>query len=755
MDGGPLLGSANAGTIAPAARICAVIGTVYQKDDGCSHGQPGLTQTIPCRVTRRRRQRRTNVRRPYFLTFLCLLGTKVFIGKRGTFLESFEPIRLPCSLNQRRYRSCILGRSTRQPFRVSVLAYRNSNRILAIMMRKVTALLSVTFLMFVASGAAAEPRRVLILHAFGHAYSPWSDMAASFRAELIKRSPEPIDLYEVSLDTARSQDPQDEKPFVEYILALISGRKLDLIVPIGAPAAFFLQRHRQAIFPTTSMLIVGADARRISKSMRTANDAAVLLDLDLPAYLDNILRLRPETKHIAVVVGNSPVERYWTSELRREFQPFADRVNIEWLNDLKFNEMLERAAAMPPNSAIFWFLLSEDAAGVPYSQVRALEVMREAATVPIFGMGDFELGRGIVGGPLMQTAALGRQAADVGLRILRGEEGSKGIEAPAVTFGAPIYDWRELQWWNISESLLPVGSIVQFRQPSVWEQYRLEIILATALVLFQAVLITGLLIERRARIRAAELADKARIETGLYRENLAHLARVHTVGQMSTAIAHEVNQPLVAIKNYAIAARGRLTRNGTLGLGRVQELLDKIDVQASRAGDVLQSLRSMVRKHEPEMAAADVSELVAVALKLVEMEGRNMNIRIEASVQAALPPVLVDGIQIQQVLMNLTHNAMEAMEEARIVGGVVKVAAVGASKDEIAVSVSDSGPGIPQGTAKRIFDPFYTTKRAGLGVGLSISRAIIEAHGGRLSLLPNQDGGSVFQFTLPVANGKG
>jgi C4-dicarboxylate-specific signal transduction histidine kinase len=302
---------------------------------------------------------------------------------------------------------------------------------------------------------------------------------------------------------------------------------------------------------------------------------------------------------------------------------------------------------------------------------------------------------------------------------------------------------------------LPAGSIVQFRQPRIWERYRLEIILATALVLFQAMLITGMLFERRARIRAAELADKARIETGLYRENLAHLARVHTVGQMSTAIAHEVNQPLVAIKNYAIAARGRLTRNGILGLGRVQELLDKIDVQASRAGDILQSLRSMVRKHEPEMTETDVSELVAVALKLVELEGRDMNIRIEASVQAELPPVLVDGIQIQQVLVNLTRNAMEAMEEARIVGGVVKVAAVGASKDEIAVSVSDSGPGIPQGTVKRIFEPFYTTKGAGLGVGLSISRAIIEAHGGRLSLLPNQDGGPVFQFTLPVANGKG
>jgi signal transduction histidine kinase len=613
--------------------------------------------------------------------------------------------------------------------------------------------LSVAFLIFAAIGAAAEPRRVLILHAFGHAYSPWSDMAASFREELVKKSQEPIDFYEVSLDTARVQDSQDEGPFVEYIRAVLSGRKLDLIVPVGAPAAFFLQRHRQEIFPTTPMMIVGADVRRISGTTRAANDVTVLLDLDLPAYLRNILQLRPETTDIAVVVGNSPVERYWTSELRRDFQRFADRVNIIWLNDLTFDEMLKHAATMLPQSAIFWFLLSEDAAGVPYSQDRALEMMREVSAVPIFGMGDFELGRGIVGGPLMQTSALGRQAAEVGLRILRGETRGGSIELPNVTFGAPMYDWRELQRWNISEARLPADSIVQFRQGSIWQQHRLEIMGALAIVILQAALIAGLMFERQARKRAAVVAGKAKMESDFYRENLAHLARVHTVGTMSTAIAHEVNQPLVAIKNYAVAARGRLIRTGGLSLAKVQELLDKIEEQASRAGDVLQSLRAMVRKHEPEAAETELGELIADTLKLMEMEGRNANIRIEAAISPELPPVLVDGIQIQQVVLNLARNAIEAIEEAGISSGVIKVAVIGTEKNEVAVSVSDCGPGIAPEDAKHIFDPFHSTKRGGLGVGLSISRAIIEAHGGRMSLAPNQGGGCVFQFTLPVANG--
>src|SRR5260370_5775322 len=252
----------------------------------------------------------------------------------------------------------------------------------------------------------SEPRRVLMLHAFGHAYSAWSDMAASFRAEIIRRSQEPIELYEVSLDTARVQDPKDDAPFVESIRALLPRRSPDLIVPVGARAAFFVQRNRPQLFPASPMLILGADVRRIPGAARTEYDTGVLLDLDLPAYLTNILRLRPQTTDIAVVVGNSPVERFWTSELRRAVEPFQDRVNITWFNDLTFGEMQERAARMSPQSAILWFLLSEDAAGVPYSEDPTLEPIHEASAVPIFGIRNYQMGRAVVGGPLMQTKVL-------------------------------------------------------------------------------------------------------------------------------------------------------------------------------------------------------------------------------------------------------------------------------------------------------------------------------------------------------------
>ena len=338
------------------------------------------------------------------------------------------------------------------------------------------------------------------------------------------------------------------------------------------------------------------------------------------------------------------------------------------------------------------------------------------------------------------------------MRILGGEMPGD-IKTPPLVFGTPKFDWRELQRWNISESHLPPGSEVYFRTPSVWEQYRWQIWSALAIVLVQALLICWLVFERERRKRASEQMGRARIETGQYRESLAHLVRVHTVGEMSTAIAHEINQPLVAIKNYALAARRRLA--GIADSAKVEELLDKIGAQASRAGDVLHTLRTMVKKHESEVTRIEIGQLVTEALKLVEIESRSASVHFECVVSPDLPPVFADGIQIQQVVLNLTRNAIEAIEEAGIPGGAVRIDVSITENNEVAVSVTDNGPGIPAEDAKRMFEPFYSTKGAGgLGVGLSISRAIIEGHGGQLTLSPNPGGGCIFRFTLPVNQGK-
>src|SRR6478736_10468191 len=599
----------------------------------------------------------------------------------------------------------------------------------------------VVLFVFAVEAHAAEPRRVLMLHAFGHAYSPWSDMAASFRAEIIRRSPEPIELYEVSLDTARVQDPNDDGPFVEYIRALLSRRSPDLIVPVGAPAAFFLQRNRPQLFPASPMLVLGADVRRIPGATRTEYDTGVLLDLDLPAYLTNILQLRPQTTDIAVVVGNSPVERFWTSELRRAFEPFMDRVNITWFNDLTFGEMQERAARMSPQSVIFWFLLSEDAAGVPYSEDRALEAMREVSAVPIFGMGDYQMGRGVVGGPLMQTKVLGQQGADAGLRILKGERPS-ALNPPSVLFGTPAYDSRELRRWGISEARLPPGSIVLFRQPTIWEQYRWAIIAIAGIILLQSILISYVLLQSRRR-------REAEAEAVLQRREVEHLTRVSVLGELSGSIAHEINQPLTAILSNAQAALHLLAQESP-DIAEIRDALEEIVHEDNRAGEVIHRLRGLLKKGQRQAEHVNINDLVRSSVSLLngELIARDISLRLDLDHAPSL--TRGDSVQLQQVLLNLVMNAMDAMASTPIAQRSILISTGGSQAGMVDVIVKDRGHGIRAKENGRLFEPFYTTKSHGLGLGLTLCSTIIQAHQGKLTLVNDERGGAIAKFSLPV-----
>src|SRR4051794_36981430 len=529
--------------------------------------------------------------------------------------------------------------------------------------------------------SAAEPRRVLIIHAFGHAYSPWSDMAGSFRVELLKKSKEPINLFEVSLDTARAQSRQDEAPFVEYIRALLAGRKVDLIVPIGAPSAFFVQRNRQLLFPDTPMLIVGAARRRISDNSLAENDAVVLSDLDLTEYLASILKLLPQTTDVAVVVGNSPVERYWTSELARAFQPFTDRVKIEWFNDLTFDAMLQRAAAMPPTTAILWFLLSEDAAGIPYLEERALDAMREVASVPIFGTGDYQMGRGIVGGALLPTQKLGALGADAALRILNGEKAS-AVKTSDVVLNSTAYDWRELRRWKISKDQLPPDSIVLFREPTAWEQYRWQIALAIGIILVQTALITVLVREHRRR-QFAEVQSRQRMA------ELAHVNRFSTAGELTASIAHEINQPLGAILTNTETARAIL-KSPHPDMNELDEILGDILQDDQRATEVIRRMKSLLKKAPFELKQFDLNEIVQETIRFISALTVSRKFEIVSVITAEALPVMGDRIQLQQVILNLVVNGIDAMKDTPSENRIISIR-TSRAEHFAQVSVSDRG----------------------------------------------------------------
>lgn len=365
---------------------------------------------------------------------------------------------------------------------------------------------AIVALLFSFGVEAASPKRVLVLHSFGRDFAPYDTIASVFRTELARRAAEPITFVEANLDTGRLINDRAQRSLIDYLGARLAESPPDVVVTIGPPAARFYLAHRASLFSGTPLVLGALDERFVQKVALQPADAVVAGKLDPPGLVHNILKLLPQTETIAVVVGASELERFWVSELKREFAPFAGRVKFEWLDGLSLEQMQERVAKLPARSAILYALLIVDAAGVPHERQDGLERLRAVANAPIFGLYETEIGKGVVGGPHSSQRLRGERMASATLRALSESPGPQP-RIDVIGLERPIYDWRELERWNIDQSRLPDGSEVRFKPPSLWEQHRMAVAVTATVLLLQGLLITSLLIQRARRRRAEDEAQ--------------------------------------------------------------------------------------------------------------------------------------------------------------------------------------------------------------------------------------------------------
>jgi signal transduction histidine kinase len=591
---------------------------------------------------------------------------------------------------------------------------------------------------------AAEPKRVLIIDSFGRDFAPWNEFVRRFRADLDRQWSEPMDLYETSLAIPRFSDESKESElkesqFADYLHSLFVDRRLALIVTIGAPAAQFARRNRARLFPTTPLLLGALEERWVRQASLTANDTALAASVDQTAVIENILRVRPKTTHVAVVIGNSPIEKYWLGQLQESFQSFRDRVSFTWFNELSFADMEKRVEALPPQSAVYFFLLAIDAAGVPHEEQKALTRLNAVSNSPIFSFSDSFFGHGIVGGPLISVQDYSQQAANIAVRLLRGEAPSD-IRMPPVGLSTPKFDWREMQHWGIPESRLLAGSEIHFRDPTAWEQYRLQIIAICAALLAQAALVGWLFYEIGRRQRAEIQSRSAMAE-------LTYMDRRASAEQRSATLAHEISQPLAGIATRANAAL-RWLRMEKPNVERAQAALESIVAASHRASDIIASVRAMFRKGTSERAPIDINRVILTVLELVRIDLKKNGVELETQLDEKAPVVEGDKVQLQQVVLNLVMNAIEAMQSVQT--RELRVQTDQSNPGMVRVSIEDTGTGIDPANIDRVFKPFFTTKANGMGMGLVICRSIIEKHDGRIWASPGVSGGSIFHFELPT-----
>ncbi len=235
-----------------------------------------------------------------------------------------------------------------------------------------------------------------------------------------------------------------------------------------------------------------------------------------------------------------------------------------------------------------------------------------------------------------------------------------------------------------------------------------------------------------------------------HQAELAHVARLSTMGEMASGIAHELNQPLTAIATNAHACI-RMLESGEAQREKCADVMERIGAQAERAGEIIRHLRQFVRKEQPQRGLVDLNELIREVLVLLKPEARQAGVSVHQDLQQDLPRVMAQHIQIDQVILNLARNAIEAMADSPAGGRELTIRTRSGGSNAVIVTVADTGPGLSDTVRGQVFDPFVTTKASGMGLGLSISKGIIEAHDGNLYLDSEAGFGAVFRFTLPVA----
>jgi signal transduction histidine kinase len=510
---------------------------------------------------------------------------------------------------------------------------------------------------------------------------------------------------------------------------------------MGAPASRFALRNRARLFPLSPLLIATSDVRTYEDLALTANDTACPTTYDPTIHIDHILRLLPDTDHIAVAMtGASATEQFWNDLFRRALQSSTRRVTLEWFTHLGADDMVKRVAALPAHSAIYYPTIRVDGRGAPQEGDALLLRFIAEDRAPIFTHTDSLFGRGVVGGPMFSSLEMADACAKVAVRLLNGEIAGD-IKITPVELAAPRYDWRQLQRWGIKSSLLPPGSEILFRESTAWERYWWQIALAITLLILQAGLISILLVEHRRR-RFAEVQSRQRMS------ELAHVNRFSTAGELTASIAHEINQPLGSILTNTETAQAIL-KSPNPDINELNEILGDILRDDQRATEVIRRMRSLLKKLPFEQKNFDLNEVAQETVRFFSALAISRSFELRSAISPDALLILGDRVQLQQVILNLVMNGIDAIKDAPTENRFISIR-TSRVENFAQLTVSDRGHGIPEDKLKEVFEPFFTTKAEGMGMGLSIARTIIEAHHGQISVRNRDHGGTTFRIRIPL-----
>jgi signal transduction histidine kinase len=586
--------------------------------------------------------------------------------------------------------------------------------------------------------AEAQRRKFLVLHDSHSALPANMAMTRGMTAVFDAALPGGYDVYAEYRDGERFAGPEQDRRFAEEILGKYAGLPLDAVLTFGPGALAFAAETADAFAPDAPVAFGAvAEDQRAGVAFPTTF-TGVVAAFDVAGTVRLARSLQPDARRVVVLSGAAPFDRNWQASARETLADVRD-VAVEYVSDLTLAGFEDFAAQVDPDTILLILTIFEDAAGERFIPRDAVERIAARAAAPVYGVYDTYVGVGALGGVFSTFEGIGTAVAGLALEALEPQRDNLGVAAAPVS---TVVDWRALQRYGLDADALPPDAVTLFREIGTWERYRAQMLITLAVILAQTATIAALVVQGRRRRRAEAAAAEGRLE-------LAHLSRVAQIGELSGALAHELNQPLAAILANAEAGE-RLMSQTPPDLAEVRAILGDIVSDDQRAAAVVSDLRHLIAKRPPDFIELRLNDVVSSTLRLVGGEMRMRGVSIETRLDRGRLGVLGNKAQLQQVLINLMVNAADAMAgldaEARHLSIETRLRV----DDRRELAVTDAGAGVAPGILEGAFRPFRTTKPDGLGLGLSICKTIVEAHGGTLEFDAGVSKGARVVLTLPA-----
>jgi signal transduction histidine kinase len=585
----------------------------------------------------------------------------------------------------------------------------------------------------------ARPRSILVLDQSDMRGPFFYHVFSGLRSVVNADSQSHITLYTESLDLSRFRGKDYEASLLRHFKDKYQGIPIGAVVAIGSATLELVLSWRSELWPVVPVVFAMVDEIDSTRLQLPDGVTGTIVKLPLADSIKAARAVVPGLQTV-VFVGDAWDGLVMYRNWKEEIPVAAASLEVIDVVGQTMAEVRQGVATLPDKSAIIYSAMFSNGEGTYYPPATAVSLIAEKANRPIVVAAETFLAPGGVGGFVLLPDRIGEEAGRLALRILNGEPASS--IAPTVGDAVkPFFNWLQMQRWGVSESNLPPGSEIRFREPSLWEKYRWQTISIAAALLIQAALISVLLHERHKR-NNAELESRHRMT------ELAHVSRQATAGELSSSIAHELNQPLGAILTNAETAQ-LILNSPSPDLIELKEILADIRRDDQRAGEVIRRMRSFLMGAPFEAKNIDINDTMREAFDFLSVQASARNVALYFNPSPEPLRVRGDPVQLQQVILNLIVNSMDAMAAIPYGRTVIGRTEMNGASSAV-ISISDSGPGIPPEKLNLVFDPFFTTKEQGMGIGLSISRTIVQAHKGRIWAENQTSGGALFRLSLPL-----